>query len=44
MLMWVPNSDLPSPLIGQIQVAFSLQPSTKSRATLKAADDGEALS
>ena len=25
MLMWVPNSDLPSLLIGQIQVAFSFQ-------------------
>jgi len=42
--MWVPNSNLPSLLIGQIQVAFSLQPSTKSRAALKAVDDGEALS
>jgi hypothetical protein len=44
MLMWVPNSDLPSLSIGQIQVAFSLQPSTKSWVTLKAVNDGEALS
>jgi hypothetical protein len=42
--MWVPSNDLPSLLIGQIQIAFSLQPSTKSRVTLKALDDGEALS